>query len=41
MHTTPAVIHCAVNDALAPLGLEILETPASPRRLWQLLHQAK
>jgi len=41
MHTTPAVIHCAVNDALAPLGLEIRETPASPRRLWQLLHQAK
>ena len=39
MHTTPATILCAINDALAPLGKEILETPASPRRLWKLLHE--
>lgn len=38
IHTTPATILCAINDALAPLGKEMLETPASPRRLWQLLH---
>ncbi|MFO1292132.1 MAG: xanthine dehydrogenase family protein molybdopterin-binding subunit [Rubrivivax sp.] len=38
IHTTPATILCAINDALAPLGKEILETPASPHRLWKLLH---
>lgn len=37
IHTTPATILCAINDALAPLGKEILETPASPHRLWKLL----
>lgn len=41
IHTTPAVIHCAVNDALAPLGVEILETPASPHRVWKLLQKAQ
>ncbi len=41
MHTTPATILCAINDALAPLGKEILETPASPHRLWKLLHEDK
>lgn len=39
MHTTPATILCAINDALAPLGKEMLETPASPHRLWKLLHE--
>jgi carbon-monoxide dehydrogenase large subunit len=29
----PAAIGNAVNDALAPLGVEIHETPISPRRL--------
>lgn len=38
IHTTPAALMCAINDALAPQGLELLETPASPRRLWKLLH---
>lgn len=38
IHTTPATLMCAINDALSPLGLEILETPASPHRLWKLLH---
>lgn len=41
MHTTPGAILCAINDALAPLGLEITETPASPHRLWKLLQHAK
>lgn len=40
MHTTPAAIACAINDALAPLGLEITETPATPLRVWSLLHRA-
>ncbi len=40
MHTTPAAVICAINDALAPLGVEITETPASPQRVWRLLQQA-
>lgn len=40
MHTTPAAILCAINDALAPLGKELLETPASPHRVWKLLQEA-
>lgn len=40
MHTTPAAVMCAVNDALAPLGVLAREVPASPHRLWQLLHDA-
>lgn len=38
MHATPAAILCAINDALAPLGLALHETPASPQRLWALLN---
>ena len=41
IHTTPATLMCAINDALSPLGLKIHETPASPHRLWKLLQQAK
>ena len=39
MQTTPAAIMCAINDALSPLGLSAREVPASPRRLWKLLHE--
>ncbi len=39
IHATPAAIMCAVNDALAPLGREICETPASPHRLWRILNE--
>ena len=38
MHTTPAAVMCAINDALRPLGVKAHEVPASPRRLWTLLH---
>ncbi|MBV6423923.1 MAG: Carbon monoxide dehydrogenase large chain [Steroidobacteraceae bacterium] len=38
LHTAPAAVMCAVNDALAPLGLMAREVPASPHRLWKLLH---
>ena len=38
MHTAPAAVMCAVNDALAPLGVLAREVPASPHRLWKLLH---
>lgn len=41
MHTTPAAIMCAINDALAPLGVRALEVPASPQRLWTLLRAAR
>lgn len=37
LHTTPAAILCAINDALAPLGVQALEVPASPLRLWKIL----
>jgi len=40
MHTTPAAVICAINDALAPLGIEVRETPASPYRVWKLLTAA-
>jgi CO/xanthine dehydrogenase Mo-binding subunit len=41
MHTTPAAILCAINDALVPLGVTLFEVPASPQRLWTLLRQAQ
>lgn len=41
IHTTPAAILCAINDALLPLGVRATATPASPNRLWNLIRQAK
>jgi len=41
IHTTPAAIMCAINDALMPLGVRAVEVPASPQRLWKLVQQAK
>ncbi|MBV6416515.1 MAG: Carbon monoxide dehydrogenase large chain [Steroidobacteraceae bacterium] len=38
LHTAPAAIMCAINDALAPLGVMAREVPASPQRIWKLLH---
>lgn len=40
MHTTPAAVMCAVNDALAPLGVMAREVPAAPNRVWNLLRSA-
>jgi len=40
MHTTPAAILSAINDALAPLGTRATEVPATPGRLWKLIHDA-
>ena len=37
LHTTPAAILCAVNDALDPLGITITEAPMTPLRIWQAL----
>jgi CO/xanthine dehydrogenase Mo-binding subunit len=37
IHTAPAAVMCAINDALAPLGVRVHETPASPNRLWNLM----
>jgi CO/xanthine dehydrogenase Mo-binding subunit len=41
MHTTPAAILCAINDALVPLGVGVFEVPASPQRVWTLLRAAR
>jgi aerobic carbon-monoxide dehydrogenase large subunit len=35
------VIFNAVNDALRPLGVELTETPLTPRRLLEALGRAK
>lgn len=40
IHTTPAAVMCAINDALAPLGVRATETPAAPERLWRLIDSA-
>jgi CO/xanthine dehydrogenase Mo-binding subunit len=37
LHTTPAAIMSAINDALVPLGVRAREVPASPNRLWNLI----
>jgi carbon-monoxide dehydrogenase large subunit len=36
----PAVMN-AVLDALRPLGVQHIDMPATPKRVWQALHQAK
>jgi CO/xanthine dehydrogenase Mo-binding subunit len=41
IHTTPAAVMCAVNDALAPLGALAREVPAAPNRVWKLIREAK
>jgi CO/xanthine dehydrogenase Mo-binding subunit len=35
---TPAVLMSAINDALAPLGIRCTTVPATPLRLWELIH---
>ena len=37
----PAVIFNAVNDALRPLGVELNETPLTPRRLLAAIEAAR
>jgi carbon-monoxide dehydrogenase large subunit len=37
----PGAILSALNDALRPLGTEILETPATPRRVLEAIMRAK
>jgi 2-furoyl-CoA dehydrogenase large subunit len=39
--TAPACIANAVADALAPLGVNVTELPLTPRKVWQLIRQAK
>ena len=41
IHTTPAAVICAINDALAPLGTMVRETPASPHQVWSLIRAAR
>jgi CO/xanthine dehydrogenase Mo-binding subunit len=37
LHTTPAAVLCAVNNALEPLGVRITEAPMTPLRIWKAL----
>jgi len=37
----PAAIANAVNDALAPLGVEITELPLTPRRIAEAIMRAR
>ena len=37
----PAAIANAVDDALAPLGVKVTETPLSPSAVWQLIQEAQ
>jgi len=41
MHTAPAAVMCAINDALIPLGIRVNEVPAAPNRLWKLIRGAR
>jgi len=41
IHAAPAAVMCAINDALAPLGVRATEVPATPNRLWALMGAAK
>ena len=38
--SSAAVIN-AICDALAPLGIKHVDMPASPDRLWRLIHEAR
>src|SRR5262249_28265646 len=37
----PAVLAAAVEDALAPLGVEVTRTPLTPIAVWRLIQAAK
>jgi CO/xanthine dehydrogenase Mo-binding subunit len=41
IHTTPAAVLCAINDALTPFSTLAREVPASPNRLWKLIQVAR
>ncbi len=40
IHTTPAAVMCAINDAMAPRGVLLTEVPASPQRVWKTIREA-
>ena len=37
----PAAVHGAVLDALAPMGVEDLDLPCTPERVWQTIRAAR
>ncbi len=41
IQAAPAAILCAINDALAPLGVRVTEVPATPERLWRRIDRAR
>jgi CO/xanthine dehydrogenase Mo-binding subunit len=40
IHTTPAAVLCAINNALEPLGVRVTEAPATPLRIWHTIQNA-
>ncbi len=36
----PQTIICAILDALAPLGVEHIDMPATPERVWRAIRDA-
>jgi len=41
IHTAPAAVVGAVNDALSQFGVRCTEVPASPSRIWELIHNSR
>ena len=41
IHTAPAAVMCAINDALSELGVQATEVPATPNRLWKLIRSTQ
>ncbi len=41
IHTTPAAVLCAINDALSAIGAQVNEVPASPVRVWSAIRAAR
>jgi carbon-monoxide dehydrogenase large subunit len=38
--STPAVVN-AIVDALAPYGVDHIDMPVTPQKIWRLIHEKK
>jgi carbon-monoxide dehydrogenase large subunit len=38
--STPAIMN-AIHDALSPLGVDHIDMPATPQRIWQAIQERK
>jgi CO/xanthine dehydrogenase Mo-binding subunit len=41
LHTTPAALYCAVNDALSAVGAQVHELPMGPWQVWSAIIRAR